>query len=306
MNRRDFLKKLLSGAVVAGGVNAFAIFFNLGSPYTYRPLYQQSSKIIEMKGGEEEFYLRPPGARGEEDFLSKCIKCYLCVEACPIQAIKVAGRESRYAADTPYIIAASAGCDLCLSREKMLCNDICPTDALAKLPTETDYLFERMKMGEELNMGVAILDKRVCYAWTKVSLCWACYEICPYKGKAVTTGDPKAPTLNTPTIHPENCVGCGLCLEICPVPQKAIAIVSQEEKETIEKAIRENRPAPDLSGADETGQHTSFEVGKVKSRARSDLDNPLDEIHGETESGGGDDLDADDGWQPSNIDILNF
>ncbi len=296
MDRREFLKGLGRGVLVASGVNAFALFFNMGAPYRYRPLYQQSRKIVEMKGGELKFYLRPPGARGEEDFLKKCIKCYLCVEACPIQAIKVAGREEGLAADTPYIIPESTGCDLCLARDSMLCNEICPTDALEKIPTDDkEFVFKKLRMGEPQNMGVAILDKRICYAWTKVSLCWACYEICPYKGRAVTTGDPKAPTLNTPTIHPEECVGCGLCVEICPVPQKAIEIVSQEEKGVIEAAIRDNM---EFSTHGEGEEGWNFEVGETRSRARPDTENILEEME-DGESG------EDDGWNPpSDIDIL--
>ncbi len=299
MDRREFLKGIVRSTLVGGGISGFALFFNMGAPYRYKPLYQQSQKIVEMKGGEKSFFLRPPGARGEEDFLKKCIKCYLCVEVCPIQAIKVAGREAGIAADTPYIIPEVTGCDLCLSRDAMMCNEICPTDALEKIPTDdVNYVFKKLKMGEPQNMGVAILDKRVCYAWTKVSLCWACYEICPYKGKAVTTGDPKAPTLNTPTIHPDKCVGCGLCVEICPVPQKAIKIVSQEEKEIIEAAIRENAREEEESPAQD---RWSFEVDKTESKAHPDTENLLEKMEekeGEADEGG-------DEWKPSaNIDLL--
>ena len=35
--------------------------------------------------------LRPPGAVPEEEFLAKCTKCGLCVEACPYKALLLAG-----------------------------------------------------------------------------------------------------------------------------------------------------------------------------------------------------------------------
>ena len=228
-NRRDFIKDIFRGFVTATGLSSFALLFNFGTSYRFKPLWTVSQKIVSMKGGGKgkQFLVRPPGARGESDFLKKCIKCYLCVEACPIQAIKVVGRENGRAADTPYIIPENTGCDLCLTRDKEYCNAICPTDALEKIPAETEVVFKKLVMGQPQNMGIALLDKRVCYAWTKVSLCWACYEVCPYKGKAITTGDRTAPMPNAPTFHPDKCVGCSLCVEICPVPQKAVVMVYQ-------------------------------------------------------------------------------
>ena len=34
--------------------------------------------------------LRPPGALSEKDFLATCIKCGMCVEACPFDTLKLA------------------------------------------------------------------------------------------------------------------------------------------------------------------------------------------------------------------------
>ena len=36
--------------------------------------------------------LRPPGALVEEDFLKTCIKCGLCVEACPYDTLLLANQ----------------------------------------------------------------------------------------------------------------------------------------------------------------------------------------------------------------------
>ncbi len=38
--------------------------------------------------------LRPPGALDEKDFLKTCIKCGMCVEACPYDTLKLANRET--------------------------------------------------------------------------------------------------------------------------------------------------------------------------------------------------------------------
>lgn len=303
--RRDFIKNLFKGFVTATGLSSFALLFNFGTEYRFKPLWTVSKKIVSMKGGENWFFVRPPGARGEKDFLKKCIKCYLCVEACPLQAIKVLGREKGRAADTPFIIPEVTGCDLCLTREKQYCNAICPTDALEKMPADYEVVFNKLIMGKPQNMGIAILDKRVCYAWTKVSLCWACYEVCPYKERAITTGGKDAPMPNAPTFHPQNCVGCSLCVEICPVPQKAIVIVYQGEKALIEASTQERQDIPSQTG----GPQWQFDTEKTESRALTDdTVSILDDVEreGRKKAPAEKQKGSNDGWNPKNIDVLKF
>lgn len=319
--RRDFIKRIFKSLVTATGISSFALLFNFGTQYRFKPLWTVSQKIVSMKGGgkEKQFVVRPPGSRGEGDFLKKCIKCYLCVEACPLLAIKVLGREHGKAADTPFIIPEVTGCDLCLSRDKQYCNAICPTDALEKIPAEKDIVFDKLVMGKPQNMGIALLDKRVCYAWTKVSLCWACYEVCPYKGKAITTGDRNAPSPNAPAFHPKNCVGCSLCVEICPVPQKAIVMVYQGEKALIEASL-------DVPVQKPEGGQWQFDTEKIESRALTDdTINRLEDVEKEhkKEHPEGRKKSEDPGWEsgkehpegqkkgsdgfnPSKVDVLKF
>ena len=49
--------------------------------------------------------LRPPGAHGEKDFASRCVKCGKCMEACPYIAIKPARDDAGTAVGTPMIDA---------------------------------------------------------------------------------------------------------------------------------------------------------------------------------------------------------
>ncbi len=294
--RRNLFKQLWTSFFAATGLSSFVVFLNFGSSYRFKPLYTVSHKIQTMKGGGDNFLMRPPGSRGEEDFLSKCIKCYMCVEACPLQAIKIAGRERGTASDSPCILPADTGCDLCLRYDDMLCTKVCPTDALEKIQIDKDVILDKLKMGEPMNMGIAILDKKICYAYTDVSICWACYEICPYKGKAVTTKG-----RNLPTIHHEQCVGCGMCVEICPVPQKAIVIAPPGTK--VEKEMtEEEKSAREILD----NKRSFFEVGK-NTKTVPDTVNPW-EAEGkaekekeskEKESDGG-------GWSPSNINVLDM
>ena len=57
--------------------------------------------------------LRPPGAHGEKDFASRCVKCGKCMEACPYIAIKPARDDAGAAVGTPMIDARAQACRLC-------------------------------------------------------------------------------------------------------------------------------------------------------------------------------------------------
>lgn len=300
-SRRSFLKNIWTSFFTASGLSGFAAFMNFGSTYRFTPLYTVSDKITAMKGGGEHFLLRPPGSKGKEDFFSKCIKCYLCVEACPLQAIKIAGREEGTASDSPYIMPANTGCDLCLKYDHMLCTKACPTNALEKMPIDKEKILEKFKMGAPYNMGIAILDKKICYAYTNVSICWACYEICPYKGQAVTTKG-----RNLPTIHHEYCVGCGMCVEVCPVPQKAIVIAApgtEMEKEMTEEEIAARKALDDKRSFFEVDKNTKTVPDNVNlwEQEEAQLQGEKTEVQEKGQEGGG-------GWNPdaSQVDILKM
>jgi ferredoxin-type protein NapG len=47
-----------------------------------------SAYVNEVKASS--LILRPPGALKEDDFLATCIKCGMCVEACPFDTLKLA------------------------------------------------------------------------------------------------------------------------------------------------------------------------------------------------------------------------
>ncbi|MBI5892771.1 MAG: 4Fe-4S dicluster domain-containing protein [Deltaproteobacteria bacterium] len=283
LDRREFISKIGGSFFLAIGINFISLFLNFGSMYRYKPITVQSKKVVELqRGGGEEFFLRPPGAKDDKDFLSKCIKCQACVEACPIQAIKIAGREKGKNADTPYIIPEIKGCNLCLDRDKMYCNYVCPTDALEKIPNDKEIIFEKMKGGQPLNMGIPILDRRICYPWYGSNACGLCWEICPYTYKgAVVAGDRRAVhPANAPNFFADKCVGCGLCVDICPLPQKerAVKLVDGRDMEALKK----------YEGITDEGQtyRWAFDERQIKSRPRTDERPPSDEeIFGKPQGG---------------------
>jgi len=110
INRRQFLKASVSAVVSLAVVGSAAYYF-------------KDKSSIREKG-----LLRPPGSRAEKDFLFACIKCGLCVQICPVRAIKLADWDSVLAYGTPYINPAVQACDF--SCDAIQCAETCPTAAI--------------------------------------------------------------------------------------------------------------------------------------------------------------------------------
>ncbi|MBI4424539.1 MAG: 4Fe-4S dicluster domain-containing protein [Elusimicrobia bacterium] len=153
--------------------------------------------------------IRPPGARAEEELLSRCIRCQRCAEVCETGAIRLLPSGSRLAG-TPHLTPETSACDLCLR-----CGPACPTGALEPLASMA-----------QARMGLAVVDKRLCVSHNGTGVCGACFTICPLKGKAIRQG-----TRNAPEVTGE-CVGCGLCEEACIVtdPKAGRAIRVRSER----------------------------------------------------------------------------
>ena len=114
--------------------------------------------------------LRPPGAHGEKDFASRCVKCGKCMEACPYIAIKPARDDAGAAVGTPMIDARAQACRLC---EDFPCVEACPTNALRDIETRSD-----------VKMGIAVIDEDLCIAFQGMR-CEVCYRTCPLIDEAI-------------------------------------------------------------------------------------------------------------------------
>ncbi len=110
ISRRQFLKASATAVVSLAVVGSAAYYF-------------KDKKSLREKG-----WLRPPGSRAEEDFLFACIKCGLCVQICPVHAIKLADWTDGLAYGTPYIDPNVQACDF--SCEAIQCAETCPTAAI--------------------------------------------------------------------------------------------------------------------------------------------------------------------------------
>ncbi len=194
MNRRIFLQNVLALGAVCGGGAAM------------------------VSGGRssntQTVGLRPPGAVDEEEFLSRCIRCGRCGDACPNRAIVAlnvrTGRDfSREPgpaeAGTPVIFPRRQACMLCqgVPGDELLCTSACPSGALQVIKKDPDEIQRRVRM------GTASIDTNICYSWNGAS-CGVCARACPFEGRALKLG-----LFERPEIDPDFCVGCGLCERAC-------------------------------------------------------------------------------------------
>jgi len=194
MQRRTLLQRMAAGA---GALCAASL------PYGLARLLSPDAAAASRT------HLRPPGAlKDDAAFIEACIGCGLCGEICPPKCINFFAREGGDGVNTPYINPEERACILCNK-----CQEACPTDALTDMPRE------------EVDMGIAQIDRLTCYPWVDTGVCGACVSICPLGNRAI---DFKLWNQYKPVVQ-DGCVGCGLCVEVCPHPSLPIRIVERSK-----------------------------------------------------------------------------
>lgn len=191
------------------------------------------------EGKSAPLILRPPGALPEKKFIASCIKCGLCVEACPYDALALAKPGENKAVGTPYFIPRTNPCYMC---RDIPCVPACPTGSLDKsLVSEKDESGEMILNINLARMGLAVIDRETCIAYAGIQ-CDACYRICPLIDKAVTVEYTRIErtgkhAMLAPVVHANACTGCGLCEKAC-VTQKASIFVLPREIAMGESSVR--------------------------------------------------------------------
>ena len=181
--------------------------------------------------------LRPPGALAEEDFLTACIKCGLCAEACQNRetnidketgdaregTLKMAKGGDALLIGTPFFVPTDVPCFMC---EDIPCVPVCPSGALDM----KSLLNEKEELDiNKAQMGLAIVHKESCIAFWGIQ-CDACYRACPLLDVAITLEYQKNDRTGKhafllPVVHDNACTGCGLCEQACVTEEPAIFVL---------------------------------------------------------------------------------
>ncbi|MDD3059792.1 MAG: ferredoxin-type protein NapG [Sulfurimonas sp.] len=169
--------------------------------------------------------LRPPGALKEDDFLATCIKCGLCVEACPYDTLMLAKPGDNRPLGTPYFVPRDIPCYMC---PDIPCVPVCPTGALNEASVTRDGKLDI----NSADMGVAVVDMKNCIAVWGIQ-CDACYRACPLLGQAITIEYSKNERTGKhafmkPVVDSDVCTGCGLCEKACVTEKASIFILPRE------------------------------------------------------------------------------
>jgi ferredoxin-type protein NapG len=172
---------------------------------------------VAATGRADARALRPPGALDEDDFLSKCVRCGLCVQACPFDTLELATLGDEAPLGTPFFTPRDTPCFMC---KDVPCAKACPTGAL-------DRDIEDIR---DADMGVAVLvGHETCLNYKGIT-CGICYRVCPIREEAITLepAEIDGRTVELPTVHSDSCTGCGTCEKHCVLSHAAIRVLPRD------------------------------------------------------------------------------
>ncbi len=221
--------------------------------------------------------LRPPGAsKNDAEFISSCIKCGLCVEACPFYTLKLATPNDDTTLGTPFFEARKVPCYMC---KDIPCAEACPTDAL-----QLERLYQPKKPDTDKSYTEADINNAtmgVAYAGIQ---CDACYRACPIIDKAISLEYKRNERTGKhgfllPIVDSDYCTGCGMCEKACVTELPTIIVLP--------RSVALGKMGTNyIKGWDKTDENRLFELkeqSKSKNTAPKDTLDYLNRSLGEIE-----------------------
>ncbi len=178
--------------------------------------------------------IRPPGARGEREFLELCVRCGECMKVCLTNGLQPTLLEAGLAGLwSPRLVPRIGYCEFNCT----LCGQVCPTQAIKVLSVEEK---------RTIKIGMAVFDTTRCLPYAYQTPCIVCEEHCPLPRKAiwfveqeVVTHDGRHLTLKQPRVDLDLCIGCGICETRCVIQDKpAIRVTSANEDRNPANRVR--------------------------------------------------------------------
>lgn len=206
--RRNFIATtaILGGAALSAttGINAYA----QDEPVEQKHLDGGLAEVLPKKNPERSERLVPFGARGVDDFYSRCTGCQLCVSACPNGVL-------RPSTDLKHLLQPQMGYENGYCRpECTACSEICPTGAILPITKEQKTT---------IHIGTAKVNLDFCVTVSDDVECGNCSRHCPVG--AIRMVKAEGYNHKIPTVAEEICIGCGACENLCPSrPISAITV----------------------------------------------------------------------------------
>jgi ferredoxin len=158
-------------------------------------------KSRDLEESREEFHPRIENCVIEDKFITispECIRCNLCVEECPVSAI----RDST-STRSAKILENCVKCDICAQTCPIRCIHIMETASQVEGDEVNFHLRELKVPHRKLKMKSIDIDPEKCDS------CAKCELFCPTS--AIKVSDDETAQINT-----DYCIGCGACTNVCP------------------------------------------------------------------------------------------
>lgn len=146
--------------------------------------------------------LRPPQVFDEDIFVDSCVRCGLCIRACPTGALRPATLATGLAGLwTPMLVPFHGGCVATCNA----CSRACPTQAIPRFTVARKW---------SRKMGSVEYEPLRCASQLSQVTCLKCADACPTGAINLAPGGPWGVKMPV-SVDGSKCTGCGLCENAC-------------------------------------------------------------------------------------------